>query len=169
MFWKVRAIPARAFCSGVLPVMSSPREADPPGARPEDARDQIEGRRLARAVRANQADELALGDAEVDAVQRADAAEALAEFLDFKQSGVWREAIVRPWTGRAEFISPSSALPLRKRCSSEGVRLRTVKQSSVRRGGEGSSSGVGQVRKLLPAPAPELLRTPPDGLVLPCR
>ena len=45
----------------------------------------VDQRRLARAVRADQADALALRDLEIDAVERDEAAEALAEILDLEQ------------------------------------------------------------------------------------
>src|SRR5581483_5362578 len=54
--------------------------------RPDEADGDLHERRLAGAVRAEQADELALLDFEVDAFQRVDGAEALAELPDGKRA-----------------------------------------------------------------------------------
>src|SRR5499427_8742424 len=51
----------------------------------ERAADAVDQRRLARAVGTDQADALTLGDGEVDAVERDEAAEALAQTRDFEQ------------------------------------------------------------------------------------
>ena len=56
-------------------------------ARRELAEDAVEQRRLAAAVRADQAEDLALLDVEADAVDRGDAAEALADVADFEDRG----------------------------------------------------------------------------------
>ena len=54
-------------------------EAHAAGARPVDAGDEIEGRRLARPIRADERDDLAATDVEIDVVHRHEAAEALAQ------------------------------------------------------------------------------------------
>src|SRR6266700_3202715 len=56
-----------------------------PRRRRRKTRDRAQGRRLPRAVRADQADELAPGDFEVDPLHRADASVADFETADFEQ------------------------------------------------------------------------------------
>src|SRR5262249_3159794 len=65
------------------------------GERPAHAVDQ---RRLARAVRADQADPLAGGDREIDAVERDEAAEPLAQRADLEQRHHFLLACRRAWT-----------------------------------------------------------------------
>jgi hypothetical protein len=57
-------------------------EPDAPGVGAERARDQVEERGLARAVRAHDAQELARLEAQADVVDREDAAEALRQPQD---------------------------------------------------------------------------------------
>ena len=59
MFWNVRAMPARLICDRRVAVDSLAGEADVTATRRIDAGDQVERGRLARAVRADQADEVA--------------------------------------------------------------------------------------------------------------
>ena len=62
-----------------------PLEADAAGCRLVDAADEIEDRRLAGAVRADDREDLALVDAEADAVDRLDAAEMHGQIFDLEQ------------------------------------------------------------------------------------
>src|SRR5580700_9841276 len=55
---------------------------------PQRAADAIDQRRLARAVRADEAEALAGRDRKRDVLQRDEAAEAFAEVIDFKQVGL---------------------------------------------------------------------------------
>ena len=64
----------------VLPVVENRA-----GIRLVESRDDVEGRRLARAVRADQAEDLTLGDVERDVVEGDDAPEAASEVLDGEQ------------------------------------------------------------------------------------
>jgi hypothetical protein len=63
-------------------------EPDPPLGRGLDARDQVEQRRLARAVRADHADELARRHLEGDVVDGDEVAKALGQPLDREDRGV---------------------------------------------------------------------------------
>src|SRR5689334_14157352 len=54
----------------------------PPGIGPRKPRDGTKARRLARAARAEEGDELTLLDLEIDAVERTEVAEALADRLE---------------------------------------------------------------------------------------
>ena len=63
-------------------------EADVAGLRRVEPRDHVEDRRLAGAVRADQTDDLALGDRERDGVECDDPAEALADVVDLEQGQV---------------------------------------------------------------------------------
>src|SRR5262249_4147715 len=60
-------------------------EAHRAGLVHERAADAVDQGRLARAVGTDQADALALGDGEIDAVERDEAAEALAQTRDLEQ------------------------------------------------------------------------------------
>src|SRR5215208_1486295 len=60
-------------------------EDDATGVGPVHARDDVERRRLAGAVRADQADDLALSDAEADVVERDDAPEPQRDVLDVEK------------------------------------------------------------------------------------
>ena len=87
---------ARQAAAGALvrgePVDALAVEAHRAGLVGERAADAVDQRRLARAVRADQADALARRDREIDAVERDEAAEALAEPVDVEQRMVrsWR-------------------------------------------------------------------------------
>ena len=77
MRWNVRAIPSRARLCGDLGEVTRPSKVTrPPSGRnmPEEA---VEERRLAGAVRTDQADDLAVGDVEADGVERGDPCERL--------------------------------------------------------------------------------------------
>ena len=81
----MRAIPWRQLFTGaVQPAVDGP-QADPTGVGPIEAGDQVEERRLAGAVGPDQAEDLAGADLEVDAVERLQAAERLAQPLDDEQ------------------------------------------------------------------------------------
>ena len=67
------------------PVMSSPPKTDGAGRRPQEAGQQIEAGRLAGAVRADEADDLALVDGEVDVVDGGESAEVLGEVTRFEK------------------------------------------------------------------------------------
>ena len=70
---------------------------DRPGVRLEDAEDDAHGRRLARPVRAEEAEHLAGLHAEADAIERDDATEPLAEAVD--DEGHPRRIAVAPQCG----------------------------------------------------------------------
>ena len=79
-FWNVRAMPQRVTrCGGRRADVGVLGEADRAGRRRMDAGQDIEECRLARAVRADDADDLARLDIEVDGLQRMQAAEILAQ------------------------------------------------------------------------------------------
>ena len=78
MFWKVRATPSAAISLGRLRGDVAALERDAPGVRLVEARDHVEQRGLAGAVRADDGDDAALGDVDRYVVDRGDAAEALA-------------------------------------------------------------------------------------------
>ena len=71
-------------------------DGDPPGGRVVDPGDDVEERRLAGAVRADQADDRALGDVEADVVDGDEAAEPLRDVLGAEQD----RALRRRWRGR---------------------------------------------------------------------
>ena len=75
-------------------------EGDRPAAGAFDARDRAQRRGLARAVRADDADELALPDFEIDLPHRFDAAVGDLQVLDLEQrfghSAAPRSAVARP-------------------------------------------------------------------------
>ncbi len=62
-------------------------EGDRAAIGPVEAGDHVEERRLARAIRADQAGEAALGDGDVDAIEDADAVEAAGEAGDGEEIG----------------------------------------------------------------------------------
>src|SRR6185437_13318404 len=64
-----------------------PLEANVPGVGLVDARHEVEQRRLARAVRPDHADDLALVDVQVEPVDAREAAEVLRHALDLEQPG----------------------------------------------------------------------------------
>src|SRR5262249_36833170 len=67
------------------PVEDAALERDGAGLVRQRAAQAVDQGALARAVRPDQAEALALGDVEVDALERDEAAEALAEALDLQQ------------------------------------------------------------------------------------
>ena len=84
MFWNVRAIPevdarVRRQAGHVGAV-----EDDAAGSGRKQSADQVDDRALARAVRADEAENFAARDREIDAVDRANAAEMLAEAFEIK-------------------------------------------------------------------------------------
>ena len=85
MFWNVRPTPRSVTACGGLAGHVVAVEDDPSGRRPVDARQHVEERRLAGAVRADQARDRALLDREVDVVDRDEAAELLAQPRDVEQ------------------------------------------------------------------------------------
>ncbi len=64
--WNVRAMPSAAIASGGSRSIGAAFEQDLAGVRPVEAADQVEHRRLAGAVRADEADELAFVDVEIE-------------------------------------------------------------------------------------------------------
>ena len=82
MFWNVRPIPSAVIACGGMPGDLGPVEHDRARRRLVDAREQVEERRLAGAVRPDQRDDRAARDREVDVVGRDEAAELLAELRD---------------------------------------------------------------------------------------
>ena len=78
-FWKVRATPRAAPSYAVpVPVMSCPSSRMLSALRRIEAGDRVGQRGLATAVRADEAEDLAALDVQVDAVERHDAAESAA-------------------------------------------------------------------------------------------
>ena len=83
--WNVRPTPRRDSSSGDMPVMSSSQNATLAGRRLDLAEDRVEQRRLAGAVRADDADDLAGLQRERHAVDGLDRAVVLADVLDFEE------------------------------------------------------------------------------------
>ena len=86
MFWKVRAMPWRATC--VRPHRArrvSPRNRDLALLRVVEAVDDVQHRRLAGAVRADDRPDLALADVEGDVLDRGHAAEAQRDVAELHQ------------------------------------------------------------------------------------
>ena len=79
MFWKVRPTPSSTTRCGGRPDDLRPVEDDRARIRMVDAGDLVEERRLAGAVGADQGDDRAARDREVDVVRRDEAAELLAD------------------------------------------------------------------------------------------
>ena len=77
------------------PLDRPPGEADGARRHREDARDEVEQRGLARAVRPDHGDQLAAGHREGHVVHRAEAAEALADAVDGQEALARRRAHVR--------------------------------------------------------------------------
>ena len=89
--WKVRARPRRAASNGRWPVTSSPLNRTLPAVRREHAGDQVDERRLAGAVRADQADDLALLQLEGDVVRRRERRRnACSALLDLEERPLMR-------------------------------------------------------------------------------
>ena len=82
VIWNVRPIPRYARRHGRRPSIRSPSNQTSPASARHRAADQVEDRRLARAVRADQRGDRALGHGERAAVDGAQAAEVLLEALD---------------------------------------------------------------------------------------
>ena len=77
-------MPARARAWVETRCDVAPVEPDGAAIGPERAGDQVEERRLAGAVRADDAERGALGDGEIDAVRDLDRAESFAETLELE-------------------------------------------------------------------------------------
>src|SRR6185369_8262339 len=83
-------------------------EQDPAAVRRQGARHAIDERRLARAVRADEAQSLARPDLNRDAVERQEAAEALGDAVDLEQRAR-RGHVRRLRSFRTRPVSPSGA------------------------------------------------------------
>ena len=70
-----------------MPVMARPSMRTSPAEGGELAEDAVEQRRLARAVRPDQAEDLAFAHVEGNAVHGADAAECFVQSIDFENGG----------------------------------------------------------------------------------
>ena len=113
MFWNVRPMPRSVIACGGFAVDVLAVEDDASRGRLVDARDHVEERRLAGAVRADQADDRVPRDREVDVVDGDEAAELLAQRT---RSGAGARPItpVTSWSGVS--CTPVSNSSLR-RCS----------------------------------------------------
>ena len=80
--WCVRASPCARDAIGRHAGDVDAAKHDTAGIRREDAVDEIEQRRLAGAVRADEAEDLVFGDGEAQILHRGETAEALAQVLD---------------------------------------------------------------------------------------
>ena len=85
MFWNVRPMPSAVIACGGLSETSTPSNTIVPGGRLVDPRELVEERRLAGAVRADQRDDRAARDREVDVVRGDEAAELLPQLGDLDQ------------------------------------------------------------------------------------
>ncbi len=146
--WKVRPTPSRLSSQGRMPVIGAPVDAHFAGRGRQLAEDAVEQRRLARAVRPDQAEDLAFAHVEGDAVDGADAAEGLRQVahLEDRAHGIHRflqtarRARAAP-TGR----TPSAPSPRSRRRSGRAPRCRSASTRAAaprppRRGtGRGSS------------------------------
>ena len=81
----MRPMPSAAMPCGGVSSSERPSKRDPALAERVEARQAVEQRRLAGAVRADEADDVAARDRERDAVERDDAAEADRHVLDLEQ------------------------------------------------------------------------------------
>ena len=86
-FWKVRATPRLAMLVGAQAGDVVAVEEDPAGVERLEAGDQVEQRRLAGAVRTDDAEDLALVDVEGDVGVGGQAAVALGDAFDVEQDG----------------------------------------------------------------------------------
>ena len=93
--WVLMPMPSRAIAIGSRPVDVAAAEQDPARRRPELAGQALEEGALARAVRPDQAAQLALAQGEVDMVDGDDAAEAHRE-RPVSSSAVTRDRRTRP-------------------------------------------------------------------------
>ena len=85
MFWNVRAMPSWLILCGLVPAISWPLKRIVPDGRRVDAGHRVEAGGLAGTVGADQAEDLAPLDLEVDVVERDDAAEAEGDVVDLEQ------------------------------------------------------------------------------------
>ena len=88
--WKVRARPSAATRRGGRCAAGAPNSADVAGTGRQHAADQVEQRRLAGAVRADQRDDLAGVHGEADVAVRRQAAEVARDRLQREQFRAWR-------------------------------------------------------------------------------
>ena len=96
--WKVRLTPSRLRSQGRMPVTARPSRRTSPRARLQLAEDAVEQRRLAAAVRADDAEDLAFVDVERHAVDGDDAAEALLQVAHLEHGA--HRAPLRPCAAR---------------------------------------------------------------------
>ena len=86
--WNVRAMPSAVRRWLAQPVTSSPKSRTCPAVARQDAGDDVEQRRLARAVRADDRLAVAREDLQVDVLDRVQAAEALRQALQLETSAL---------------------------------------------------------------------------------
>ena len=144
MFWNVRPMPRCVILCGGLPGRCRrPSKNDEPRRRLVDAGEHVEERRLAGAVRADQADDRALGNGEVDVVDRDEAAELLAQPLRLEQ----RLAVMRRRSCRR------SARRARRRRGTPRARRRGAPPSAARSGSgppAGTASSTTRITPKIP-------------------
>src|SRR5207237_1409473 len=144
---------------------AAPVEHDVARVRPEDARDQVEERRLAGPVRADHADDLALANLQVELADHAQAAERLAHAVQLEQRRalahtISTRAVPRRPCGRA-FISATRSAPSRIRRVAPAVwATRRFSHAIAARQSGGRSSGA-QVMTIAPSATPARLPVPP--------
>ena len=90
--WKVRAMPSRVIWCISSPASDLPSKRMSPLSGRIQPRNQVEDGRFARAVRPDQADDLARLDAERQVIDDLQAAEMLGYVVEFEQS----PSVVRP-------------------------------------------------------------------------
>ena len=121
----------------------------------ERAADAVDQRRLAGAVRADQADALALGDREIDAVERDEAAEALAQTRDFEQ---WRRPLLA--LSRASSPATSPTMPFGAMMTKATSSSPTMQQVD-RRGDRDGRDLLQRASRIAPISGPTQLVVPP--------
>ena len=95
MIWKVRPTPASQSSCGLRPDMSRPSSRTSPGARPQEAVEQVEQRGLARAVRPDDAEDLVPAQLEADILHGLQPAEGTREVADLEHDVAGRGRAVR--------------------------------------------------------------------------
>ena len=88
MIWNERPMPARAISSGACPAIGRPSSETAPSSGGVHAGQQVERRGLAGAVGTDQGVQRAVGDRDVDALHRLDAAETLDDVAGGKHGAV---------------------------------------------------------------------------------
>ena len=135
--WKVRAIPSCVILCGGSPAMLSPLEQDLARVRPVDAGDEVEDRRLAGAVRADHADDLALVDVQVEPVDDAQAAERLRHAPELEQRASRPSDDLHARRAeqalRAHVIRTTSSAPKRIQRATAGCSTKLVSQTIAAR------------------------------------